>query len=145
MSSPRSAMTSDFPVRYTLIKSFMSTFDTLATPHLEHSSDVHPSNPPRHEDGGPEHRHRREDQEQQPIDGKHEETWNDGLLPGEARDGKGDGEISREQADCEAHDDADEHDRHGFPNQEAGRLPSARTAGRDSGKFDGPFKACCIE
>src|SRR3989449_9605065 len=56
MSRPRSAITSDFPVRYTLIKSFVRMFGTSATSKLQDPRDVHARDANRDREGHEEHR-----------------------------------------------------------------------------------------
>src|SRR2546427_9413595 len=65
MSRPRSAITSDFPVRYTLIKSFVRMFGTSPTSELQNPRDVHARDANRDRERRQEHRDGREHQEEQ--------------------------------------------------------------------------------
>src|SRR2546426_1160026 len=56
MSRPRSAITSDFPVRYTLIKSFVRMFGTSPTSELQNPRDVHARDANRDRERRQEHR-----------------------------------------------------------------------------------------
>src|SRR2546428_389033 len=72
MSRPRSAITSDFPVRYTLIKSFVRMFGTSPTSELQNPRDVHARDANRdREPGGEEddhHPHPQPDKPKNPRD-----------------------------------------------------------------------------
>src|SRR2546425_4320542 len=65
MSRPRSAITSDFPVRYTLIRSFVRMFGTSPTSELQNPRDVHARDANRDRERRQEHRDGREHQEEQ--------------------------------------------------------------------------------
>src|SRR5256886_11866947 len=56
ISRPRSAITSDFPVRYTLIRSLVRMFGTSATSKLEDPRDVHARDANRDRERREEHR-----------------------------------------------------------------------------------------
>src|SRR3989442_1649958 len=79
MSRPRSAITSDFPVRYTLIKSFVRMFGTSATSKLQDPRDVHARDANRDREGREEHRCGGEHQEEQCLRREDEEQGNKGL------------------------------------------------------------------
>src|SRR5207245_9068988 len=86
MSSPRSAITSDFPVRYTLIKSFVRMFGTSATSKLQDPRDVHARDANRDREGREEHRCGGEHQEEQCLRREDEAQGNRGLpCPSRAR------------------------------------------------------------
>src|SRR3989449_1714812 len=65
ISSPRSAITSDFPVRYTLIRSLVRMFGTSPTSKLEDPRDVHARDANRDRERREEHRGGREHEEEQ--------------------------------------------------------------------------------
>src|SRR2546426_8970646 len=67
MSRPRSAITSDFPVRYTLIRSFVRMFGTSPTSEFQDAPDVHAYDAERDGERREEHRGRREHQEEQRL------------------------------------------------------------------------------
>src|SRR3989441_310752 len=79
MSRPRSAITSDFPVRYTLIRSFVRMFGMSPTSELEHPRDVHPCDANRDREGRQEHGGGREDKEEERLDRDREEHRHEGL------------------------------------------------------------------
>src|SRR2546429_9074326 len=79
MSRPRSAITSDFPVRYTLIKSFVRMFGTLPTSELQDPCDVHARDANRDRERREEHRDGREHQEEQSLQREDEEHRDQGL------------------------------------------------------------------
>src|SRR5438876_11990578 len=79
MSRPRSAITSDFPVRYTLIRSFVRMFGTSTTSELEHARNVHPRDANRDREGRQEHSGGREDKEEARLDRNGEEQRHEGL------------------------------------------------------------------
>src|SRR5256886_9836604 len=79
MSRPRSAITSDFPVRYTLIKSFVRMFGTLPTSELQNPCDVHARDANRDRERREEHRGGREDQEEHSLQREDEEDRDQGL------------------------------------------------------------------
>src|SRR5439155_1646735 len=79
MSRPRSAITSDFPVRYTLIRSFVRMFGRSTTSELEHAGDVHPRDANRNREGRQEHGGGREDKEEERLDRDREEHRHEGL------------------------------------------------------------------
>src|SRR5712692_2001232 len=82
MSRPRSAITSDFPVRYTLIRSFVWIFGTSPTSKLQDPRDVHASDTNRDGEGSEEHRDGRENQEEQGFRREDEEHRDQGLPRG---------------------------------------------------------------
>src|SRR5713226_9065020 len=90
MSRPRSAITSDFPVRYTLIRSFVRIFGTSPTSELEHPRDVHASDANRDREGSEEHGGGREHQEKQRFRREYEKHRDQGL-PGRSRAGGNEG------------------------------------------------------
>src|SRR6266581_6845952 len=65
MSRPRRAITSDFPVRYTLIRSLVRMFGTSPTSQLEDPRDVHARDTNRDGKGCQEHGCGCEDQEEE--------------------------------------------------------------------------------
>src|SRR2546430_2918493 len=67
ISRPRSAITSDFPVRYTLIKSLVRMFGTSPTSKLEDPRDVHARDANRDRERREEHRGGREHEEEQRL------------------------------------------------------------------------------
>src|SRR2546422_8300080 len=73
MSRPRSAITSDFPVRYTLIKSFVRMFGTSATSKLQDPRDVHARDANRDREGREGHRCGRKHQEEESLPPQDEE------------------------------------------------------------------------
>src|SRR5437870_11020388 len=73
MSRPRSAITSDFPVRYTLIRSFVRMFGTSTTPQFQDPANVHARDAERDRERCQEHRGRRQDQEEQRLRRKDED------------------------------------------------------------------------
>src|SRR5207245_7510991 len=73
MSRPRSAITSDFPVRYTLIKSFVRMFGTSPTSELQNPRDVHARAANRDRERRQEHRDGREHQEEESFEREDEE------------------------------------------------------------------------
>src|SRR2546427_10603691 len=79
MSRPRSAITSDFPVRYTLIRSFVRMFGRSTTSELEHARDVHPRDANRDREGRQEQGGGREDKEEERLDRNVEEHRHKGL------------------------------------------------------------------
>src|SRR5436309_437329 len=79
MSRPRSAITSDFPVRYTLIRSFVRMFGRSTTSELEHARDVHPRDANRDREGRQEHGGGREYKEEERLDWDREEHRHEGL------------------------------------------------------------------
>src|SRR5881409_3507522 len=87
MSRPRSAITSDFPVRYTLIKSFVRMFGTSATSEFQDPRDVHARDANRDRERREEHRGGREDQEEHSLQREDEEDRDQGL-PRRSRAGR---------------------------------------------------------
>src|SRR2546422_6613979 len=71
ISRPRSAITSDFPVRYTLIKSLVRMFGTSPTSKLEDPRDVHARDANRDRERREEHRGGSEHEEEQSIRREH--------------------------------------------------------------------------
>src|SRR5437867_6783489 len=67
MSRPRSAITSDFPVRYTLITSLVRMFGTSLTSQLEDPRDVHARDTQRGGKGCQEHGRWCEEKEEQRL------------------------------------------------------------------------------
>src|SRR6059036_1583686 len=146
MSRPRSAITSDFPVRYTLIRSLVRMFGTLPTSELEDPRDVHASDTNRDGKGCQEHGRGCEDEEEQRLQREYEQNRNQGLpCRPRARRNEGGRQERREAADSGADDEADQHDRGRFADQQARRLPPARTPGPDCGKFDIPLERCGVQ
>src|SRR5438034_10177122 len=100
MSRPRSAITSDFPVRYTLIKSFVRMFGTSATSKLQDPRDVHARDANRNREGREEHRCGGEHQEEQCLRREYEEQGDQGLpCASRARRNEGGRQVRREDAD----------------------------------------------
>src|SRR2546428_14071730 len=108
MSRPRSAITSDFPVRYTLIKSFVRMFGTSATSKLQDPRDVHARDANRDREGREEHRCGGEHQEEQCLRREDEEQGNQGL-PAPARGTRNERgrHVHREDPDSRVDDPAD--------------------------------------
>src|SRR5206468_10605734 len=79
MSRPRSAITSDFPVRYTLIRSFVRMFGTSTTPQFQDPANVHARDAERDRERCQEHRGRCQDQEEERLDWDREEHRHEGL------------------------------------------------------------------
>src|SRR6266849_2428655 len=117
MSRPRSAITSDFPVRYTLIRSFVRMFGTSPTPEFQDPPDVHACDAEGDGERGQEHRRRRQHQEEQRLRRKDEED-RDQRFAGDPRASRNEGgrQEGREAADPRTDDEADQHDRSRFPN-----------------------------
>src|SRR5207245_4088578 len=90
MSRPRSAITSDFPVRYTLIRSFVRMFGTSPTSEFQDPPNVHACDAERDRERGEEHRRRREHQEEQRFRREDEED-RDERFPGRPRAGRNEG------------------------------------------------------
>src|SRR5437667_180932 len=112
MSRPRSAITSDFPVRYTLIRSFVRMFGRSTTSELEHAGDVHPRDANRDREGRQEHGGGREDKEEERLDWDREEHRHEGLSRcSRARGDEGRRQVRGEDADSRADNQADQHDR----------------------------------
>src|SRR3970282_2200164 len=130
MSRPRSAITSVFPARYTLMRSFVTISGVSTTSDLEDARDVHPGDPGGHRQRGEEHGPRSEEDEEEGLGGddhleRHEE------LPGSPRP-RGDelgAHEGREGTHPRPHEEADEHDREGLPEEEARDLRPARAPG----------------
>src|SRR5438128_10038708 len=111
MSRPRSAITSDFPVRYTLIRSFVRMFGMSPTSELKHARDVHPRDANRDREGRQEHSGGREDKEEECLDRNGEEHRDEGLCRrSRPRGDEGGRQVRGEDADSRADDQADEHD-----------------------------------
>src|SRR5438445_9487107 len=125
MSRPRSAITSDFPVRYTLIRSFVRMFGTSTTPQFQDPPNVHARDAERDRERGEEHRRRREHQEEQRLRRKDEQDRGQRLARG-SRAGRNEGgrQEGRKAADPRADQEADQHDRGRLSDQEARRLPA---------------------
>src|SRR5213593_990457 len=146
MSRPRSAITSDFPVRYTLIRSLVRMFGTSPTSQLEDPRDVHARDTNRDGKGCQEHGRGCEDEEEQRLQREYEQNRNQGLpCRPRARRNEGGRQERREAADSGADDEADQHDRGRFADQQARRLPPACTPGPDCGKFDIPLERCGVQ
>src|SRR5213594_4542918 len=137
MSRPRSAITSDFPVRYTLIRSLVRMFGTSPTSKLEDPRDVHARDANRDRERREEHRDGREHQEEQSFQREDEEHWDQGLPRG-PRAGRNEGgrQVRREDADSRADHESDQHDRGGLADEQARGLPPARASGPDGGQLD---------
>src|SRR6059036_3692373 len=124
MSRPRSAITSDFPVRYTLIRSFVRMFGTSATSELEDPRDIHARDANRDREGREEHRCGGEHQEEQCLRWEYEEQGDQGLpCASRARRNEGGRQVRREDADSRADD-------------QARGLPTARPSGSDRRQLD---------
>src|SRR5713226_3148341 len=67
MSRPRSAITSDFPVRYTLIRSFVRMLGTSPTSELQRPPNVHARDANRDRERREEHRRGSEHQKKQGL------------------------------------------------------------------------------
>src|SRR6266571_714461 len=146
MSRPRSAITSDFPVRYTLIRSLVRMFGTLPTSKLEDPRDVHARDTNRDGKGCQEHGRGCEDEEEQRLQREHEQNRNQGLpCRPRARRNEGCRQERREAADSGADDEADQHDRGRFADQQARRLPPASTPGPDCGQLHIPLERCGVQ
>src|SRR3989475_7068821 len=137
ISRPRSAITSDFPVRYTLIRSLVRMFGTSATSKLEDPRDVHARDANRDRERREEHRGGREYEEEQRLRRGHEED-RDPRLPCRPRARRNDGGRKGRRADADAPADyeAHQHDRGSFADQETRRLPPARAPGPACGQFE---------
>src|SRR5713101_5257351 len=126
MSRPRSAITSDFPVRYTLIRSFVRIFGTSPTSKLQDARDVHASDANRDGEGSEEHGGGCEDQQEECLHRDGEDQRDKGLARSpRPRGNEGGREVRGQDADACADDQADQHDRRRFPDQEARGLPPA--------------------
>src|SRR3989454_2603198 len=141
ISRPRSAITSDFPVRYTLIRSLVRMFGTSPTSKLEDPRDVHARDANRDRERREEHRGGREHEEEQRLRREHEQKRDQRLpcRPPARRDERGRQERRRD-ADARADDEAHPHDPRRLADQQARRLPPARAPGPDCGKFDIPLE-----
>src|SRR5439155_25805752 len=146
MSSPRSAMTSDFPARYTLIRSFVVMLGTSPSPELQDLREVHVRRAHGDEESGEEHRRGSEEDEQEGVQREHEEIrYRRG---GDAARSRGeplgrDERCPGTEADPDCETDEDDHER--LSDEELRRLPAARAAGDDRREFDVPFEARGVE
>src|SRR3989337_939219 len=121
ISSPRSAITSDFPVRCTLIRSFVHTLGMSTTSELQDASHIHSCDPPRDKQGSEEHRGGRDGDENEALWREHTEARHDGLRVsgwGELR--KLERHVSGDEADGHTDAKADDHQPARFP-EHAGR------------------------
>src|SRR5437867_272733 len=113
MSRPRSAITSDFPVRYTLIRSFVRMFGTSTTPQFQDPANVHARDAERDRERCEEHRGRRQDQEEQRLRRKDEQD-RDQRFAGRSRAGRNEGgrKEGREGANPRTDQKADRSEEH---------------------------------
>src|SRR5207247_8759211 len=129
MPRPRKAMTSDFPARKTLMRSFVAMFGISSAPELEDLGDVQMGGARRDDEGRQEDRRRSQRHEEDGVPREHEEVG-DGRSRGTrgARCQELRGEEGGPQADARPDHEADEHDDERLADEESGRLPAARPA-----------------
>src|SRR5712691_758628 len=142
MSRPRSAITSDFPARYTLIRSFVAMFGISPSSEFEDLREVDVGRAHGHEERGEEHRAGGEQDEQEGVPREHEEIrYRRGGDPRRA----GGKPVGREEGGADPYADAnrepDEDDHERLPDEELRGLPAARAAGDDRRELDVPFEA----